>query len=209
MSARLRRVCDAVTALCAAAALALVVWPATPRIDGGTADGARSTSIAEQASAGTEPGASVSMAADEGSPVLVTVRGNLFSASRRTPTSRFTPGNVGESGSGFTAAMMPSNAFAASMTGAPAGSDAVGTSAGGPSDAVPALFGIVSVDGVRRALLVLQAGDVPRLFGVGESQAGYRITAIEADRIVLVSAAGSRTLRLMPRASRDSSENMP
>lgn len=84
-----------------------------------------------------------------------------------------------------------------------------GDGATGTGDAMPALYGIVAIEGVRHALLGLRGDEPPRLFAVGDRHAGYRVSAIESDRVVLATSRGSRTLRLAPSASRDTSENLP
>ena len=135
------------------------------------------------------------------SSATVMVARNVFSATRRSPTVRFTPPG--------TDLGAPSSASAAVMPSA-MGMDSLSVATGAPVDAAPHLYGIVTEDGVRRALLLLSArGDVPRLFAVGEGSGGFRVVSIVADRVILASAAGTRTLRLVSRASRDSLENLP
>ncbi len=119
------------------------------------------------------------------------VDGNLFSATRRAPTVLFRPpGADGES-----------------LPPAPP-SDMVVTAESVASG--PRLFGIVAQDGVRRALLVLPGADsVPRLLGVGDRQAGYRVVTIGTDRVVLSSSGGTRTVRLVAPALPDSIDPKP
>ena len=143
----------------------------------------------------------VTSAVQVDSSAAVMVARNVFSATRRAPSVRFTPpgADVGVSSS-ISAPIMMITMSTDSMR--------VGTSA--QVDAAPHLYGIVTEDGVRRALLLLSArGDVPRLFTVGDSSGGFRVVSIVADRVILASASGSRTLRLIARAPRDSLENLP
>jgi hypothetical protein len=109
---------------------------------------------------------------------------NVFSASRRAPRERFVlPGQE-------------SMAVAASLY--------------DTGDSGPQLYGIVMVDGARRALLqVGDADSVPRLVGAGDRLQGYRVRTIDADRVELTSAAGSRIVRLSRRAPSDSSGMLP
>ena len=124
---------------------------------------------------------------------------NLFSASRRAPIVRFTP-----PGDELPAPNVMMGTL--SLAGADSSSGAVGSA----PDTPPRLYGIIAQDGVRRALLLLTAsGDSPRLYGVGDRQHGYRVVSIAQDRVVLATSTGSRTLRLIPPALRDSLENMP
>ena len=135
------------------------------------------------------------------SSATMMVARNVFSATRRAPTVRFTP-----PGTDLGAPSTPSVSTNAYTT-------AVDTSSAVPTtrgDAAPHLYGIVTEDGVRRALLLLSThGEPPRLFAVGESSSGFRVVLISVDRVVLASSTGSRTLRLVTRASRDSLENLP
>lgn len=130
------------------------------------------------------------------------IGGNLFSSSRRAPTTRFVPpGSETALGMGpVPASMMGSNGMGSSdASSGSGGGTAADSSSGGAqdnTDAVPALYGIVSIDGARRALLALRAGEAPRLLTAGESHAGYRVLAIETDRVTLQSTRGTRTVRL-------------
>ena len=137
---------------------------------------------------GVEPPAGERAAADSLRRAIV--RTNLFSASRREPSSRFTAPGVETA---------PPTAF-------------VPADSGGPPDdaeAGPRLFGIVSSAGARRALLQLGgAGAPPRLLREGESYAGVRVVRIAGDRVVLSGSTGTRTLRLS-RSVPDSSEKVP
>lgn len=121
------------------------------------------------------------------------VRSNLFSATRRAPSQRFVvPGQEN---------MAP-----------PAMADQTPTAA--PSDETQ-LFGVLFVDGERRALL--QAGGaaadgaeaVPRVVRVGDRVGVYRVRRIEADRVELTSASGTRIVRLQRRPLSDSSGVVP
>lgn len=131
-----------------------------------------------------------------------TVQGNPFSATRRTPVTQFMPSRSGGDPLAGVGDVAP-------PTGAPytdagtAGSTAVRV------EPVPALYGIVSVDGERRALVAFRAGVPPRLFVVNERFAGFRVVAIEPDRVVVESSAGLKSLRLTRSALRDTSEILP
>ncbi len=114
---------------------------------------------------------------------------NLFSATRRAPSVRFSPPGSEEE--------TPQTTSAAT---------AMATGAG--SDDGPRLFGIISQNGERRALLQLPGTDsTPYLVSAGDRRGGYRIVSIAPDRVVVVSSAGTRTVRLALRAPSDSSEN--
>lgn len=135
------------------------------------------------------------------------VQGNVFSASRRAPSSRFSP--PGALASGYDAPVGDGPAMTA---GGMYGGDALMASVPASvadGERVPHLYGIVNSDGVRQALVALRAGEPPRLLVVGDRLAGYRVTAIEQDRVVLAFSGGVRTLRLTRPASRDSFENSP
>ena len=129
---------------------------------------------------------------------------NVFSASRRAPTVRFVP-----PGDESPAALASRDLMAGgAMLGAPLPPPMSDSSTG--ADVAPRLYGIVSQDDVRRALLLLtDSGESPRLYAVGDRQHGYRILSITSDQVVLATSTGSRTLRLVPRARRDSLENLP
>jgi len=130
-------------------------------------------------------------------PVAVQiVAGNLFSATRRAPTARFVPPGTEATGT-------PPNA--PGMTDDPTGQVDIASVTDGPR-----LFGIVAQDGRRRALLQLPGTDsVLKLLDIGDRRGGYRVVSISADRVVLASSTGSRTLRLVARTSPDSLENLP
>lgn len=127
-------------------------------------------------------------------PLISTVvNGNVFSATRRAPSARFTA--PGQSNSDAQAMSAVTESSASSTT------DAL---------SLPRLSGIVTVDGERRALVQLIARDgAPRLYRVGEVHAGFQIVRIGPDHVVLASRGGTRTLRLSSRATPDSLENLP
>ncbi len=138
------------------------------------------------------------------STATMLVARNVFSATRRAPTVRFTPpGSDMGAPSASSAQSTPSNAYSTAI-------DTSSARTAARSDAAPHLYGIVTEDGVRRALLLLSTrGEPPRLFAVGEGSSGFRVVLIGEDRVVLASSIGSRTLRLVSRATRDSLENLP
>ncbi len=140
------------------------------------------------------------------------VQGNVFSASRRAPASRFSPPSVA-GGAYETPVGDGAGSGAASGAGAAYGDAAsMGSGAASPAseaESIPHLYGVVENNGERRALLALRAGESPRLLSVGDRHGGYRVTAIEQDRVVLAYAGGVRTLRLTRPASRDSLDTLP
>ena len=184
-SARWRtvRVLDGLSALAGVAAMVMWLLPADPTVAPATV-----RVPAAGADGSVAAGAWDSAAADSLRRALV--RTNLFSASRREPASRFTAPGVETA---------PTAAFVPADAGAPTDD----------AEAGPRLFGIVSSDGARRALLQLRGADEPpRLLREGESYAGVRGVRIAGDRVVLSGSTGTRTLRLS-RAVPDSSEKVP
>ncbi len=118
----------------------------------------------------------------------VLVRTNLFSATRRAPTQRFVvPGQESAA-----PALVP-------------GAEAPSSEADGVQ-----LFGVMDVDGSRRALLQAGTADsVPRVVQAGDRIGGYRVRRILADRVELSSASGTRIVRLQRRPVSDSSGVVP
>lgn len=111
------------------------------------------------------------------------VRANLFSATRQAPRSRF---------------VLPGQELTPDLTAVP--------TAPVVSDDV-ALQGVVTLDGVARALIRFPGADsVPKLVQVGDRVSGYRVRRIGADRVELSSSAGTRTVRLLRRVPSDSGE---
>jgi len=186
------RAIDIVTTLCAVIAVVFVVLPAAQGSGAGLSS-EPSVSTAQHALPAAARGLSREAIEQQGERI---VRGNVFSSSRRMPAARFSPATL-LSDTYQSEAMAPTSAAAG-----------VG-SAGSSTDGGPQLFGVVVSDGVRQALLALRDGEPPRLLAVGDRHAGYRVTAIENDRVVLAYAGGVRTLRLTRPASRDSSRNNP
>lgn len=181
------RALDLVSGVCGAAALVLLLLPASTTVAPDTVHVAASA----DASAESSTGGSTTMRVTVDSLARTIVRTNAFSASRREPRARFVaPGSE---------PTPPAPAFEP-------GSDAF---APADIDAGPKLFGIVSVGGAPRALLQLRSSaEPPRLLGVGESFGGVRVVRIAGDRVVISSSSGTRTLRLS-RVVSDSSENVP
>lgn len=130
----------------------------------------------------------------------IIVSNNVFSSSRRAPTTAFAPPG---------AAWTTREAEPAIMAGSP---DPMSDMAGEPAESVsyPLLSGIVVQQGVRLALLQLRNSDaVPRLYREGDVDASYRIVRVGADHVVVSSRSGSRTLRLaVPRPS-DRTPSLP
>lgn len=118
----------------------------------------------------------------------VLVRTNLFSATRRAPTQRF------------------------AVPGQELATPALVPEAAAPSSASYSvqLFGVMDVDGSRRALLQAGSTDsVPRVVQAGDRIGGYRVRRILADRVELSSASGTRIVRLQRRPVSDSSGVVP
>jgi hypothetical protein len=188
------RALDATTGVVIVVAALVAAWPArAPEVRTGEAPRALAAAravVAATPSAATPSATTPSVAGGPLAPDAfdAVVAGNVFSASRRAPTARFTPPGS-----------EPPDAMPR-----PDAAPAVGTlDAAGDGDG-PRLHGIVTVDGGRRALLLLRADEPARLLAVGDRHAGYRVLAIEADRVVLDTGAGRMVLRLAPPASRDS-----
>ena len=145
------------------------------------------------------------------------VRGDVFSATRQAPRSRFVvPGQPDPSdaaamaGTAMAGTAMAGTAMAGTAKAGTATSSGDAAVADTSGDAMPRVFGIITMSGERRALLQLAPSDaVPRLYRAGDAHAGYRVVRVEADRVILSSSTGSRTLRLSSRATPDSLENLP
>ena len=121
------------------------------------------------------------------------VSGNVFSPTRRAPVSRFVaPGQVN-------AGSVP--AYVSPM--------AATVTADSAAERLPRLSAIVAMNGERLALLQLVADGSPRLYRLNEVHAGYRIVRIDSTLVVITSRAGTRTLRLSPRAVPDTLEKLP
>ena len=192
---RSARVLDVFAAVCVIVAVLLFVWP-TPSgsVPAAAArEPARSPASPALPPITAEPAALLPDAGNESdSLIAVIVNGNVFSATRRAPRTRFLPPNE----QAMVAESPP--AYGASTIADPS------------RDSLPALSGIVAVDGERRALLQMVASDeAPRLYRVNETHAGYRVVQIGPDMVVLASRAGTRTLRLSRSAPPDSLEKQP
>ncbi len=138
------------------------------------------------------PASTIAMSGQD-SLVGLVVNGNVFSATRRAPVTRFVvPGQTA----------MDANPTMPGIP--PAGAEV------SEEDAMPRLSAIVALNGERLALLQFAASDgAPRLYRVNDMRAGYRVVRIETDRVVLASRAGTRTLRLSQRATPDAPEKLP
>jgi hypothetical protein len=183
------RALDAGSALCLAAAAVLIVWPSTPDVSDANA------AVLERTMEPTA-GVTTSVATIPGTDSLraVVINGNVFSASRRAPTTRFVAPGTGA-------------ADAVAANSAPTNASMAAPADAGDADALPRLTGIVTLDGERQVLLQLSADDgVPRLYRRGDEHAGYRIERIGADFVVLVHRGSRRTVRLRPLATPDSLE---
>jgi hypothetical protein len=194
---RLMRVLDVATIALLLGAATLWFWPVS--VPGGSSDpmvGAPVPPTTGYDSSGAGTTTLASNGAPTDSLVAVVVGGNVFSATRRAPRSRFVL--PGQEPAGNTNVMLGTM------------EPAVGDSATGETEAYPRLSGIVGASGERRALLQLRAADgAPRLYRVGEVHAGYRVVRIDTTLVVLSSRTGTRTVRLSPRVTPDSLEMMP
>jgi len=189
------RALDMASGLCVIAAGLLWVWPARRS--------ASDTAPADAVARGDAPVFAPSAAPSARSPLgavtdslqLAVVNSNVFSATRRAPTSRF---------------VVPGQVVAATSDMSSSATDAEAPSSDSAAASLPQLSGIVSERGERRALLQLLASDGgPRLYREGDVHAGYRIARIGADYVQLASRSGTRTVRLSPRESPDSLEMKP
>lgn len=183
---------DALSALCAVAAVVLLLLP-TPR---DVPPNATTTPNADPTDRSAPTVSAVAFAEPRADSLMaVVVNGNVFSATRRAPSSRFVVPGQGLD------IPTPPVAYAP-----PAGGAMRDTAA----DPLPRLSAIVAMNGERRALLQFVASDVsPRLYRLNDVHAGYRIVRIESDHVVLASRSGTRTLRLSQRATPDTLKNPP
>lgn len=135
------------------------------------------------------------------------VSANILSSSRRAPTRRYvSPDVAAQSEFVMPAAFAPVPA----VGGAQVDSMSASGSSSDASDEVPALYGIVSMNGTPRALLRLSSADAsPALFGEGDKRGAYRVISIRGNTVVLGTPSGTRTLRLARSARGDSSGIMP
>ena len=182
---------DVVSVSVAGIALLLLVMPWGMELTADSPTAARRPSPAAFGLSDTRAPANAMSGQD--SLVERVVHGNVFSATRRAPVTRFVvPGQ----------AAMDVTPTMPGMT--PAGADV------GEADTFPRLSAIVALNGERWALLQFAASDgAPRLYRMNDVRAGSRVVRIEPDRVVLASRAGTRTLRLSQRATPDSPEKRP
>lgn len=182
-------VLNGVATMCAVAACIVFVWP--------------SWGLEVQTPSAGTPGVTVpgpvlrvaARGADADSLASVVVAGNLFSATRQAPRTRFVPPGQ-------------ATVMAAAMNGAMDSTGAMNQ--GSLADSLPRLTGIVTTNGERRALVQFVLADgAPQLYAVGDARAGFRVLRIESDRVVLVTRSGTRTLRLSPRTPPDSLGKQP
>lgn len=194
---RLTRVLDVATVGLLLGAATLWFWPVSvPGDSSGAIKGEPVARATGHDATAPNAAAVVSRVASTDSLVAAVVDGNVFSATRRAPRSRFVV--PGQELAGNTSVMLGTM------------EPAVGDSSAGEADVYPRLSGIVGASGERRALLQLRAADgAPRLYRVGEVHAGYRVVRIDTTLVVLSSRAGMRTVRLSPRVTPDSLEMMP
>jgi hypothetical protein len=179
-----------VATVCAIAACVVFVW--RPSFSGRAA----APSVPPRITTATAPVSLVSGDRSEtDSLASIVIAGNIFSATRQAPRSRFVP--PGE------AAVM-----ASTMNGAMDSTSAMNE--GSLADSLPRLTGIVTTNGERRALVQFALTDgAPQLYAVGDARAGFRVLRIESDKVVLATRGGSRTLRLSPKTPPDSLGKQP
>ena len=128
------------------------------------------------------------------------IRNNVLSSTRREPRTRFSPPGTETGGSASMSQYTPVPGTTGEVF---AGGEIDGMDQN-EYEQVPSLSGIVSVDGAPRALLVLRAGEAPRLFAIGDLHAGYRVQSIDRDRVILSSGGTRKTLRMRQPLRRDS-----
>lgn len=181
MSMRSLRVLDVCSALVLLAAAALYVWPVHASIPEAIAPANAVRSSEPQLRSFDDGDASVVVAA------------NVLSASRRAPSVRYVSPELESS---------PSYPLPSAFT--PSTDTATAAAADG-EDAVPALYGIVNLDGISRALLRLAESDAsPVLLREGDRRGSYRVVSIREREVIVAGPNGQRTLRL-PKVSRSDS----
>lgn len=186
------RVLDVASGLCVVTAGLLWLWPVSRKAGDAAASGGAQQTNAPTLAPSVAPSAALPFGAVTDSLQAAVVNSNVFSATRRAPTSRF---------------VVPGQAAAMDVYSTATEASAQPDSA---SASLPQLSGIVSERGQRQALLQLLASDGgPRLYREGDVHAGYRIVRIGVDYVLLTSRAGTRTVRLSPRESPDSLEMTP
>jgi hypothetical protein len=174
------RLLDGASGILAVVALAALAWRGAPSVP---------PRAAHLPPAATEQAV---LPADADSLAARLVATNLFSATRRAPRERFVA--PGQDAAGVVP--LPDPTVPSGVTSA--------------SDDGPRVVGIVTVNGVRRALIDAGTADsTPRLLAVGDRIAGYRVRRIGAELVELTSSSGTRTVRLSRRSSPDSSESLP
>ena len=190
-SGALRRL-DVISALLLVAALAVYVWPISVGSRGQSQVRVAAVSIPSPVAADTSDAQTVIVA-------------NLLSASRRAPLRRYVSPDIAAA---TEFSMPPAFAPASGSSASDAAND--NSANDGDDEAVPALYGIVSVSGSPRALLRLSPGDAnPSLFGEGDTRGAYRVISIHSSSVVLAGPSGSRTLSLARPARGDSIGKTP
>lgn len=169
------------------AAVAVALWPIEVRV--------ASRAPALGAAPGPAERAEDAMPRDS-APRDAIVRFNLFSSSRRAPRDRFViPG------------LTPAVAATDSLPGGAVGPDGVPLGSGLSE---PTVVGILRLPERAQALILFPTLDsIPRLVRVGDRLTSFRVEAILADRVVLISPAGRRVLRLARRSPSDSTGMQP
>lgn len=128
------------------------------------------------------------------------IRTNVLSSTRREPRTHFLPPGSDAGGGASMSLYEPASRTSRELP----TEEIAGDTDRGESERVPGLSGIVFVDGAPLALLVLKAGEPPRLFAIGDMHGGYRVQAIDRDRVVLSAGGARTTLRIRQPLRRDS-----
>jgi len=175
--------------ICVIAACVLFVWPPSSVSDAGSARAPVPLATTPSPALTTGGGSATD------SLEAVVVAGNIFSATRQPPRTRFVP---------------PGQAALVAETMNGAMDSASTMSQASLVDSLPRLTGIVTTNGERRALVQFALADgAPQLYAVGDARGGFRVLRIESDKVVVATRSGSRTLRLSPRTPPDSLDKQP
>lgn len=176
---------DILSAMLLVAAIGLYFWPVRITVQ---------PAVAAAVAIPKQIGQYTRASGDEAAEI---VAANIMSASRRAPASRYVSPERGDvTDYTLPAAFQP----AADTSSSKLSEDA---------DAVPALYGIVNIDGTSRALLRLRESDVsPALMREGDARGSYRVVSIRTNAVIVAGPSGQRTLR-MSKAARNDSTGKP
>ncbi len=167
-----RRALWVVAGLATIAGAALQVTPARSRVE------PLAPSVPDTASPVVRP-------AIDGTAAEEIVLANVFSRTRRAPSTRYVP------------AEFTTDSASGGMNGGEGGMTAPAPLMTDDADG-PRLYGtVVGVDGAR-ALLQLSSASGARLYAAGDRDAGYTVVSVAPREVVLRGPGGRRTLRLEP-----------